>query len=93
MSQTLQCPNLDYYEYRRSILKQIAGLGCFRLVTGRARAAGGNAAASLGVPRPGVASSKAKVLRSRAAGGAPSTSGAAGAHHFEAIAKWDTSKS
>jgi len=73
-------------------LKQIAGLGCFRLITGRPRAAGSNAASSLGVPRPAVASPKTWVFRARAAGGAPSTCCAAGAHQFEVIAKWDMSE-
>ena len=60
-------------------------------MTGRPQAAGSDAVASLGVPQPAVASQKARLLRARAAGSAPSTSGAAGAHLFEAIGKWDTS--
>jgi hypothetical protein len=63
-----------FMSYRRSILKQIAGFVCFLDGT---RGDKGDAAASLGVPRPGFALSKAKVLRVWAAGGAPGTSGAA----------------
>jgi len=74
-------------------LQHIAVFGCFRLVRGRPRAAGSNAAASVGVPRPAAASPQAKVLRARAAGDAPIASGALGAHQFHAIAKWDTSHS
>ena len=47
------------------------------ILTGRPRAAGGNAAATLGVPRPGVASSTAYMLRVWAAVGAPCIFGVA----------------
>jgi hypothetical protein len=93
MSQTLQCPIFDYLEAQMVDLQHIAVFGCFRLVTERPQAAGSNAAASVGVRRSAVASPKAKVLRVRAAGVAPSASDAAGAHRFEAIAKWKTSES
>jgi hypothetical protein len=54
----VQCPSTyilpfsTLLTYRGSILKQIAGFGCFCLVAGRLRVAGSNAAATLGIPDP-----------------------------------------
>ena len=63
------------------------GFWLFPSCHGRPQAAGSIAAASVGVPRPAVASPNARLLRAWSAGGAQSTSGAAGAHLFEAIGK------
>jgi len=58
MSRSPECPSFDFLELAELATVDFEanrGFWGFSFVTGRPRAAGGNAAASLGVPRPRVA--------------------------------------
>ena len=62
MTRHPQCPNLDFLALETVGYEANREFRLFSCVTGRPRAAGGNATASMGVRRPGVASSNAHAF-------------------------------